>query len=338
MRCCAACFGDRDLAKRIIPRLSDGVGTCSYCLSEGVELVEPSKLRDYFELLISIYEPDPAGKLLVDWFKSDWQMFEHPRMDVPGAKSLLADVLDDGEIVRQPYSPSAKYTSDALGRWEQLRDELMFKNRYFPSSQIDMDRLRELLGHLPAVDLPATWFRARVQVGESPFPLDEMKAPPNRLASHGRANPPGIPYLYLGSTPQTAISEIRPHTGERVCVATFTVPAELKAVDLQAPRKLVSPFLLEDANKVGLMRVDIAFLERLGEELTRPILPSGAAIEYVPSQYLCEFIKNAGYVGVVYRSSVSDGKNLALFDPSLATGVDVTQYKVDRVTVDIANI
>src|ERR1700729_2779957 len=115
MQCCAACFGDRDLAKRIIPRLSSEVGTCSYCRTENVELVEPIKLRDYFELLASIYEPDPAGKLLVEWFKSDWQMFEHPRMDVPGAKSLLSDVLDDGEIVRQTFSPSAKYQSDALG-------------------------------------------------------------------------------------------------------------------------------------------------------------------------------------------------------------------------------
>jgi len=335
MQCCAACFGDRDLAKRIIPRLSTGVGTCSYCQTENVELVEPIKLRDYFELLISIYEPSPEGKLLVEWFKSDWQMFDHPRMDVPGAKSLLADVLNDGEIVRQLFSPSAKYQSDALGRWEQLRDELMYKNRYFPSSQMDMDRLGELLSHLPATDLPTTWYRARIQIGDAPFSIDEMKAPPNRLASHGRANPPGIPYLYLGSTPNTAVSEIRPHTGERACVATFTIPGDLKAVDLQAPRKLVSPFLLEDENKVGLMRVDIAFLERLGEELTRPILPSGAAIDYVPSQYLCEFIKRSGYSGVIYRSSVSDGKNLALFDPGLATGTSVAQYRVERVTVDV---
>lgn len=337
MRCCPKCFGDRDLAKRI-PRLSDSVGTCSYCQSEGVELVEPSKLRDYFELLISIYEPDPTGKLLVEWFKSDWQIFEHPKMDIPCARSLVSEILDNSEIALQLFSPSPRYQSDALGRWEQLRNELMYKNRYFPSSQIDVERLRELLAHLPAIDLPTTWYRARVQIGESPFSLDEMKAPPNRLAAQGRANPPGIPYLYLGSSPKTAISEIRPHTGERACVATFTIPVGLKIVDLQAPRKLVSPFLLDDVAKVGLMRVDIGFLERLGEELTRPISPSGAAIDYVPSQYLCELIKNAGYSGVIYRSSVSDGKNLALFDPALATAATLESFKVDRVNVDIANV
>lgn len=338
MRCCASCFGDRQLAKATIPRLTDSVGNCSYCETANVELVEPAKLRDSFELLIGIYEPSENGKLLVEWFKDDWQMFDHPKMDVQRAKALLADILDDGEIVRKPFAPSARYTSDALQRWEQLRDELMYHNRYFPGAQIDLARLRVLLAKLPALDLPTNWYRARIQTGEEPYPIGEMTAPPNQIAGHGRANPPGIPYLYLGSTPATAVSEIRPHTGERASVARFSVPADLKAVDLRAPRQLVSPFLEEDVNLVGLMRVDIGFLERLGEELTRPIVPSGAAIEYVPSQYLCEFIKNAGYSGVIYRSSVGDGMNLALFDPALATGLEVGSYRVEQVTVAIAAV
>ena len=78
------------------------------------------------------------------------------------------------------------------------------------------------------------------------------------------------------------------------------------------------------------------FLERLGEELTRPVLPSGAAIDYIPSQYLCEFIKKSGFDGVVYRSSVSDGINLALFDPRKAQGGAVSLYHVAKVSVEVA--
>lgn len=334
MRCCASCFGDRDLAEIISARSSE-VGTCSYCLSENADLVEPGQLANYFNLLIAIYEPDAAGKLLVEWFRSDWNLFEHERIDIPGAKSLLADIIDDGEIVRQPFSPSERYKSDALGRWEQLRSELMYKNRYFPDSQMNMDRLQELLEHLVASDVPSVWYRARIQSGEDIFRIDEMGVPPPRLASHGRANPSGIPYLYLGSTAVTAVSEIRPHTGETACVATFNIPPKLEIIDLRRPRKLVSPFLLEDEDKIGFMRVDIAFLERLGEELTRPVLPQGAAIDYVPSQYLCEFIKKCGYSGVIYRSSVSDGMNLALFDPALAEAVKVERHKVTRVSVTV---
>lgn len=308
------------------------------CLSENVSLTEAAALGDYFSQLSHIYKPDPNGKLLVEWFKDDWRLFDHERMDIDRAKSLLAEILDDGEIVRQKFSPSDQYISDAVERWDALRKELMYENRYFPDTQIDEGRFEELLEHVPGLDLPTTWYRARLQTSDTPFVIGEMGPPPNRSASHGRANPPGIPYLYIGSTPNTALSEIRPHTGDTACVATFSVPAELKAVDVREPRKLVSPFLLGDENAIGLMRADIPFLERLGDELTRPVLPLGAAIDYVPSQYLCEFIKKCGYDGVVYRSSVGDGINLALFNPTIATGADVRRFRVERVAVTIAEI
>jgi RES domain len=93
--------------------------------------------------------------------------------------------------------------------------------------------------------------------------------------------------------------------------------------------------LLGDESEIGQLRSDIRFLERLGEELTKPVLPQGAAIDYVPSQYLCEFIKKCNYRGVIYRSAVSDGINLALFTPELAKPGNVLQYNVGRMTVEI---
>src|SRR5690606_32148152 len=110
----------------------------------------------------------------------------------------------------------------------------------------------------------------------------------------------------------------------------------IRAVDLRNPRKLVSPFILTDASEIGQLRADLPFLERLGEELTRPVQPAGAAIDYIPSQYLCAFIKKSGFDGVVYRSSVSDGINLALFDPAQAVGGKVAIYTVSKVTVEVA--
>jgi len=183
--------------------------------------------------------------------------------------------------------------------------------------------------------MPQLWYRARIRTSDVRYEIDEMGAPPKRLATHGRANPPGIPYLYLGSLPATAAAEVRPHTGEVACVADFTVAGALHAVDLRNPRKLVSPFILADAGAIGQLRADIPFLERLGEELTRPVLPQGAAIDYVPSQYLCEFIKKSGYDGVVYRSSVSEGINLALFNPAKAIGGNVRLYNISRVSVTV---
>ncbi|MBN3729537.1 RES family NAD+ phosphorylase [Burkholderia sp. Tr-20390] len=334
-RCCPECFGDRGLSKNIIPSLNPTRGKCDFCESTDVDLVEPGQLVTVFEMLASVYEPNGEGKSLVEWMKEDWRLFTHPRMDLVHAKALLCEILDDGEIVRRPFSPSPAYKSEGLVRWETLRDELLYKNRYFLDEALDTDRLRELLSHLLADPLPEVWFRARIMADDAPYPIGEMGAPPKRYATHGRANPAGIPYLYLGSVPETAAAEVRPHTGEIACVAEFRVDQPLAAVDLRDPRKLVSPFVLADASAIGQLRADIPFLERLGDELTRPVLPRSAAIDYIPSQYLCEFIKKNNYDGVIFRSSVSTGINLALFAPEKARGISVTRYSVSRVSVDV---
>lgn len=337
MKCCPVCFGDRGLLNNIFPFRSHEKGTCDYCRSPSVALLEASDLVEYFQLLISAYRPDPTGKLLVRWFREDWGLFDH--LDDAGAKDLLADVLDDGNIVRRRFRAHGVIGIDPLGDWQKLRDELMYQNRFFPSTEMDLERLSQLLSHLRVSleELPTIWYRARIQTSETPFPLDQMGAPPKRFASHGRANPAGIPYLYLGSTPTTAVSELRPHTGEVACVAKFTTPEGMKLVDLRRPRRTVSPFLLPDAADVVRMRCDLPFLERLGEELTRPVLPHAAAIDYTPSQYLCEFIKKEGFDGVVYRSSVSDGINLALFNPAL-TPTEISQILVTRVSVEVDSV
>lgn len=339
--CCSECFGDPGLRNSIIPSLSTGVApddarTCDYCRTTSVKLVEPSQLRQWFEMLIDVYTVDNEGRPLVDWLRDDWRLFGHPVMDDAHAKELLADVLDNGEIVRMAFMPSDHYENESLRRWDDLRDEMMHRNRWFLDEPIDLERLRQLLDLLiaPVQELPETWFRARLLSDDEPYPIEKMGAPPHRRAGHGRANPAGIRYLYLGSEPETAVAEIRPHTGEQACVAKFTVPA-IRAVDLRDPRAQVSPFILSDAEEISQLRADLPLLERLGEELTKPVLPSGAAFEYIPSQYLCEFIKKSGFDGVLYRSSVSDGMNFALFRPDTAVGVDVSILNVDRVSVHI---
>lgn len=337
--CCPECFDDRGLRKDIIPSLSQRLGVCDYCGSAEVSLVEPAQLGAVFDMLAGIYEPDSSGRPLVEWLREDWKLFSHAQMSDERAGNLVAAILEDANVVRKTFVPSPAFSSEVLVRWETLRDELMYRNRYFLDEALDADRLEQLLTHLPADLLPVQWFRARIQTGDAPFGIEEMGAPPKELAMHGRANPTGIPYLYLGSTPETAVSETRPHTGESACVAEFVVEgAALRAVDLRNPRHLVSPFVLAGSSAIGQMRADIPFLERLGSELTLPVLPRSAAVGYVPSQYLCEFIKKSGYDGVVYRSSVSDGMNLALFNPQKAAGRAVSVYRVDRVSVAVTRM
>jgi hypothetical protein len=343
MWCCAECFGDRGLRHDIIPLRAIETGQCQFCGTDATALLEPEQLYEYFELLISAYHPDPKGKLLVQLFREDWGIFDHPRMDDPHAKELLGEILDDGDIVRRLYSPLSVVDTDRLGQWEKLREELMYQNRFFPDASFDQERLEHLLSYLSVRkgEVPDVWYRARMKIEDDPFTIDKMGVPPRRIASHGRANPAGIPYLYLGSSPKNAVSEIRPHTGERACVADFRtqVPPALKLVDLRKPRKTVSPFYLGDPEDIARMRNDLPFLERLGLELTTPVLPQAAAVDYTPSQYLCEFIKQCKYDGVIYRSSVcEDGINLALFYPAKAVPGTVVEYQVSSVSVDVNRV
>lgn len=333
-KCCPECFDDRWLRSDHIPSLSVETGTCGFCGTADVPLVDPAALANEFESLVNVYELDPAGRTLVEWMKEDWQLFPDAKLDEAHASQLLGEILDDGNIVRQTFSPSPSYTSEGLVQWETLRDEMMFQNRWFLEQDIDRERLTGLLAMLLETSVPKTWYRARIRTGDNTFLIGEMSAPPKHLASHGRANPAGIPYLYLGSRPDTAAAEIRPHTGEVACIAEFTIP-DIRAVDLRNPRGFVSPFVLGDASKIGQLRADLPLLERLGGELTRPVLPQRAAIDYIPSQYLCEFIKKSGFDGVLYRSSVSEGINLALFAPATAVGGAVTLYNITRVSVEV---
>ncbi|WP_196898476.1 RES family NAD+ phosphorylase [Alteromonas sp. B31-7] len=295
-------------------------------------------LEDKFASLLNTYEQNENGTSIIELLKKDWCLFSHPQMTIAQGQMLLGDVLDDGQLVRQNFMASEQYLSNRLGKWEELRKELMHKNRFFPETEVDLERLEELLSHISvgSIDLQTEWYRARTKVRDELFLQEEMSAPPSHLASHGRANPAGIPYLYLGSEVETAISEIRPHTGDQVCVATFSIPNNLTLVDLRAPRRSVSPFILEDEKDIGKMRSDLVFLERLGHELTRPVRQMAAAFDYTPSQYLCEFIKKSRYDGVLYSSSVSSGYNLALFEKAKARIGQMSHRKVNKVTVEIS--
>ena len=199
-RCCPECFDDRGLRKSIFPFLGPSHGKCNFCGTEDVDLVEPRQLATYFELLANVYELSGDGKSLVEWMKEDWALFSHPSMDVAHAKELLERFGMMVDIVRRPFAPSSSYSSDGLIQWERLRDEMMYKNRWFLDVSVDTERLKALLVHLPADNLPQRWYRARLISGEEVYSIDRMGAPPKRLVSHGRANPAGIPYLYLGSS------------------------------------------------------------------------------------------------------------------------------------------
>ena len=60
-----------------------------------------------------------------------------------------------------------------------------------------------------------------------------------------------------------------------------------------------------------------------------PVNPSEDEADYVPTQILAELFKANGYDGIIYNSLFAEGKNIVLFDMSLA---EVTNLNLVRVT------
>lgn len=336
--CCAECFGDAYLRDDITARFPRPSGRCDYCGAESAARAAPAELSDLFEALIEIYEPSVDGSPLIPLLRRDWHLFTGPvRNSDTAAEELLVDIMGHRAAVNTLFSPSVGSAVPGFARWENLRKEIMHDNRWFLTESIKYDRLAAHLSSLEVdpAELSGPWYRARVMDEES-FGVSKMGAPPATKATHGRANPPGIRYLYLGSALDTAVSEVRPHTGDVVCVAEFAVENK-KVVDLRDPRSMISPFpFVLDDDQIRQVYADLPVLVRLGEELTRPVRPSSAPYEYAPSQYLCEFIKHNGYDGVVYASSVSDGINLALFRPDDFVASSVEQYDVAKVKLTVS--
>lgn len=318
-KCCMSCFMDMAISQKVA-RQSAEQGYCERCSTRRAILVDCCELSSDFSILLSLYRESEDGDELIALIEKDWAIFSSAVID---KRALLNDLLPETVGVR--YATSQPMDNAAQRRWVALKDELKYKNRFFPESAPNANELAELLGLLviSQSDLPNSFFRARVQRGDVALGLEDLVAPPIGVAQAGRANPPGLSYLYVASDPETALAEVRPTVADVVVVAQFEAVRPFKLVDLSDPRSLISPFRL-GLEALSNVRAEMAFLMMLSEDLTRPTPAHKAAYDYLATQYLCELIKCIGYDGVRYRSSLNTGgHNFAFFDVTALSPIDL---------------
>ncbi len=65
---------------------------------------------------------------------------------------------------------------------------------------------------------------------------------------------------------------------------------------------------------------------------SRPVTPDEPIIEYVPTQILAEAFRAHGYDGIVYRSLLGEGLNVALFDSGVAELLNCGLYETNSVS------
>lgn len=181
------------------------------------------------------------------------------------------------------------------------------------------------------------------EIGEEPIghPASRMKPVPDKTRE-GRANSSGIPVLYLASTRDTAISEIRPWIGSEVSVAQFRVTRHLKAIDLTQGHGKSSWGVLTWKQLLGEDEVDaetkeLAVWTDIDNAFSRPVTLSDGRENYIPTRILAELFQEAGFDAMLYRSHFApegkDGYNIAIFELADAQICNCAPYRVDNIHV-----
>lgn len=328
--CCPNCFNDKFLKNQVLD-LSKNMADCYYCETKHTKVIDVKLLMDYFEELLELYEVNSKGVLLSELIDFDWKMFNLHRVV---ANNLIADILDDNEILSLKYINIIEKTSSDV--WEEFKNELKHQNRYFPNDgEFNKNSLRDISQYFETFEYPNSVYRARISKDGNLVPESRMGKPPSGQLTQGRANPVGISYLYIASDESTAVSEIRPDKGDIVTISKIKLPENLKFLDIRSPKNTISPFDFSD-NVLEALYKDIDLLERFGEELNRPVLPREAGIEYLSTQYLSELIKHWGFDGMLFKSSVSDGYNIVIFSDIELEFLENKLYNIDNLTINFS--
>jgi hypothetical protein len=330
--CCPNCFSDIWLRNRLFKIGREG--RCNFCGRESKYCIPPDDLEELFEPVVRLYTPienfmpsedqkNWEGDYIWDKLQQDWEIFaldeyESQKELVEAifasrrAKDADSSILSSFVEIENEYWEGKDETSRKLkALWDEFCEEIKYEHRYFPTRVLDLELLRSLLEHLATgIKAERVFYRARKCKNSDKFGCSDMGKPPAEESQSNRANPKGIPYLYVASNTRTAVAEIKPPLQAGVTVGTFIANRRLKVIQLRRDL-VVSPFRYSD--RLGEVWRYIGFLRILGEELSRTVMPDRADIEYIPVQYLCEFIRNQGYEGVIYDSSVASGYNMAVF-------------------------
>ena len=132
------------------------------------------------------------------------------------------------------------------------------------------------------------------------YDAEQSDAPPKDKTSGGRANPKNISYLYIAEDLKTAMMEVRPNLTQEVSVATIKILKTLRLFD----------FCYVDPEEKAGKSLDLSIIS------TAFSTPNfGNENDYYATQYLCEFIKELGFDGIRFYSSLNPpGKNIVLFN------------------------
>jgi hypothetical protein len=330
MNCCVNCFKDSEIIKAITA--AGKTGDCDFCSAKNVAVCDifndTNPIAAYIMQLVDAYSisDKSSAKMLKYALRDDWDIFAG---GVETIQSIVTKICEhifpgDSDIFNRSVEILTLQDSDFLlasgvvkGRsWKEFSDSIKYGNR-FHTELFNADVFASFLSMLVTTyTAPFVFYRARISSTKTGFTIGEMGAPPPDKRSAGRINPEGVGIMYLSSDDKTVLSEVRANTYDYVTIGRFVTTRDINVVNLSG-FPLISPFQYTD--EIEKFAVNRKVFEEISAEIAKPMRRNDSSLEYLPTQYISEFIKSKSfkgqaYDGVEYSSTLKQGgTNIALF-------------------------
>lgn len=333
MEACTNCFSDKELQGFILS--FEKFSNCSVCGSKEVAVVDIDELQDFFQELIDNFRILEGGTALRSRIQENWSFFAtHAVSD-----EILNHVLPNLNTEIHSSQDAVEYIDDVIecvGYWEIFKEDIKWSQRFISNiGQLEEYGWDGFFNPQYLLSNADRLYRARVhhQSGLEAFSTDKMKCPPAHEATAGRANPMGIPFLYLSDKSETVLYEVRASFLDELSIGTFQLVDGLdpiKIVDFTEDTDLFTPGNVNSTIKGKLLR------EKISKDLSKPMRRYDSEIEYLPTQFICEFIKVfTGASGIRFSSSLHpSGKNIVIFDQDLLHCTEVKLNHIHRHKVE----
>ena len=354
MNCCSNCFCDSQI-RRIIKEMRI-TGNCDFCDSRDVEIYpigERTEIEDLLTSVIDLYteaHPGTNGKFLHDALSEDWGIFSGDRVSVRELVSILCpDKVCNDEGLLPSYVAIPQLNDKSFleeyglvkgSSWSEFSESIKYGNRYH-SGLFNSDAFASYLSYLAKWCMKGDYlFRARICSNPDGFPKEEMGIPPVEKRTAGRINPEGVGVLYLSSDKQTALNEVRASANDYITVGKFKLLSNLKIVDFSKMAEF-SPFI--ETIDLAQYAVNRRIFFEISKEIAKPLRRSDSSLEYLPTQYISEFIKSQKYSGVMFVSTMNiGGYNLVIYDNEFLDNqiecIDVEVVEVQQLKYETRSI
>lgn len=369
MKFCSDCFKDTEI-KNIINSINN-IDICDVLNKKSEHVYDTDKhdnLTPYFESLLDVYTPISECKIKIDKscfvhlkddLKSTWDIFDSnckPDIIDNIVKSICKEkyeenpgIFDEDIIIQELYDEEYKKEQSILrtNSWEEFKNSLIKSNRYHTST-FNTNLFEQYCWAAPKIYTAGTkFYRGRISNVDG-FPIDEMGCPPFKSSKPGRVNAEGIECLYLASNLETTVNEVRAGVADYVTIATFELQKNIIIADLKNINK-ISPLSIPDSNFLVNYAINKEHLSKINKEMSKIVRQSDTKLDYVPTQYICDYIKTLErkgpdgmvikFAGVEYDSTLcQNGYNIAIFDSSLFKGISTEIHQVSSLKYETLKI